>query len=50
MCKAKGKCCKLIIDNESIYNLVFVEMVDKLELERIPDPTPYKVCWLKKNC
>ena len=30
MCRSKGKCCKLIIDNGSTDNLVYVEMVEKL--------------------
>ena len=35
-CKAKGKYCKLIIDNGSIDNLVSTEMVEKLQLEKMP--------------
>jgi hypothetical protein len=42
MCKSKGKCCKLIIDNGSIDNLVSVEMVEKLGLQKDMHPTPYK--------
>ena len=37
MCKSQGKCCKLIIDNGSIGNLVSVEMVE------------YIVSWLQKG-
>lgn len=43
MCKAKGKCCKLIIDNGSTNNLVSMEMVDKLGLKKVVHPTPYRV-------
>ena len=46
MCKARGKCCKLIIDNGSTDNLVSTKMVDKVGLERITHPTPYRVSWL----
>jgi hypothetical protein len=42
-CKSKGKCCKIIIDGGSTDNLVSLEMVDKLSLERFVHPTPYKV-------
>lgn len=42
MCKAKGKCCKLVIDNESTDNLVSQELVEKLGLKKIKHPTPYK--------
>ena len=41
MHKAKGKCCKLITNNDSIYNLVS-NMVDKLELKKITHPIPYR--------
>ena len=49
MCKSKGKCCKLMIDNGSIDNLVSIEMVDKQGLKRIKHPTPYKVSWIQKG-
>lgn len=39
ICKEIGKCCKLIIDNDSTNNLVSIEMVDKLDLKMIPHPT-----------
>ena len=34
MCKSQGKCCKLIIANVSTDNLVSVEMVEKLGLQK----------------
>ena len=43
MCKEKGKCCKLIIDNGNTDNLVSAEMVNRLELKRMLHPTPYRV-------
>ena len=49
MCKSQGKCCKLIIDNVSIDNLVSVEMVEKLGLQKEVHPTPYRVSWLQKG-
>ena len=49
MCKAKGKCWKLIIDNGSTDNLVSTEMVDKLGLNKIPHPTSYTVSWIQKG-
>eukprot|EP00253_Pinus_taeda_P001971 PITA_01971 len=48
-CKSHGKCCKLIIDSRSTYNLVSIEMVEKLGLKRLKHPTPYKVSWLQKG-
>ena len=48
-CKTKCKCCKLIIDNGSINNLVSTEMVEKLGLKKIPHPTPYRVGWIQKG-
>eukprot|EP00253_Pinus_taeda_P017296 PITA_17296 len=49
VCKARGKCCKLIIDSGSTDNLVAVEMVEKLGLKKLKHPTPYKVSWLQKG-
>ena len=45
-CKSQGKCCKMVIDNGSTYNLVSTEMVEKLGLNRMKHLTPYKVSWL----
>ena len=49
MCKVKGKCCKMVIDGGSTDNLVSTEMVEKLNLEKIKHPIPYKVSWLHKG-
>ena len=43
VCKSRGKCCKVVIDNGSTNNMVSIEMVEKLGLKRIVHPTPYKV-------
>lgn len=49
VCKSHGKCYKLIIDSGSTDNLVVGEMVGKLGLKKLKDPTPYKVSWLQKG-
>ena len=43
VCKVKGKCYKLIIDNGRNDNLVSIEMVEKLKLKRTIHPKPYRV-------
>ena len=48
-CKAKDRVCKVIVGSGSIDNLVSTEMVEKLELETIAHPSPYKVSWLQKG-
>jgi hypothetical protein len=48
-CKTKGRACKIIVDSGSTDNLISTEMVEKLELEKIDHPSPYKVPWLQKG-
>jgi hypothetical protein len=48
-CKTKDRVCKVIVDNGSTENLVSIEMVEKLELETIEHPSPYRVSWLQKG-
>jgi hypothetical protein len=48
-CKTKDMVCKVIVDSGSIDNLVSMEMVEKLEIETIDHPSPYKVSWLQKG-
>jgi hypothetical protein len=48
-CKTKDRVCKVIINSGSTDNLVSTEMVEKLELETIAHPKPYKVSWLQKG-
>jgi hypothetical protein len=48
-CKTKDRVCKVIVDSGSTNNLVSIEMVEKLELETIEHPTPYRVLWLQKG-
>ena len=37
------------MDSGSTDNLVSTEMVEKLELETIEHPSPYRVSWLQKG-
>jgi hypothetical protein len=48
-CKTKDRVCKVILDSGSTDNLVSTEMVEKLEFERVANPSPYKVSWLQKG-
>jgi hypothetical protein len=48
-CKTKDRVCKVIVDSGSTDNLVSTEMVEKLELETIDHPSPYRVSWLQKG-
>jgi hypothetical protein len=49
VCKAKGKCCKVVIDSGSTDNLVSTDIVEKLRLKNIEHPIPYKVSWFHKG-
>ena len=48
-CKTKDRVCKVIVDSGSMDNLISTEMVEKLELETIDHPSPYRVLWLQKG-
>jgi hypothetical protein len=48
-CKTKDRVCKVIVDSGSTDNLVSTEMVEKLELETVVHPSPYRVSWLQKG-
>jgi hypothetical protein len=48
-CKTKDRVCKVIVDSGSTDNLVSTEMVEKMELETVAHPSPYKVSWLQKG-
>jgi hypothetical protein len=48
-CKTKDWACKVIVDSGSTDNLVSMEMVEKLELETIEHPSPYRVSWIQKG-
>lgn len=45
-CSINGKVCSLIIDGGSCTNVASEYMVNKLGLERIKHPRPYKLRWL----
>jgi hypothetical protein len=48
-CKTKDRVCKVIVDSGSTDNLISTEMVEKLELETVVHPSPYRVLWLQKG-
>jgi hypothetical protein len=48
-CKTKDRVCKVIVDSGSMDNLVSTKMVEKMELETVAHPSPYKVSWLQKG-
>jgi hypothetical protein len=48
-CKTKDRVSKVIVNSGSMDNLVSTNMVEKLELETIDHPIPYKVSWLQKG-
>jgi hypothetical protein len=48
-CKTKDRVFKVRVDSGGRDNLVSTEMVEKLELETIAHPSPYKVSWLQKG-
>jgi hypothetical protein len=48
-CNTKDRVCKVIVDSGSTDNLVSTEMVEKLELETIDHPSPYRISWLQKG-
>jgi hypothetical protein len=47
-CKTKDRVCKVIVDSGSTDNLISMDMVEKMELETIDHPSPYKISWLQK--
>jgi hypothetical protein len=47
--KTKDRVCKVIVDSGSIDNIVSTEMVEKMELEIVVHPSPYKVLWPQKG-
>jgi len=45
-CKISENICSLIIDSGSCCNCCSARMVDKLKLELLPHPKPYKLHWI----
>ena len=48
-CTSYSKVCLVIIDSGSFENMVFLNMVQKLNLQTIPHPNPYQLHWLQKG-
>jgi hypothetical protein len=48
-CKTKDRICRVIVDSGSTGNLISTEMLEKLELETVVQPSPYRVSWLQKG-
>jgi hypothetical protein len=48
-CKTKDRVCKVIVDSGSTDNLVCTEMVEKMQLDTVAHPSPYKVLWLENG-
>jgi hypothetical protein len=48
-CSIKDRVCSLVIDEGSCENVISQEVVDKLGLQTIDHPHPYKLSWLKKG-
>jgi hypothetical protein len=48
-CKTKDMVCKVIVDSGSTENIVSTDMVEKMELETIKHPSPYRVSWIQKG-
>jgi hypothetical protein len=42
-CKTKYRVCKVIVESGSTDNIISIEMVEKLELETVVHPSPYRV-------
>ena len=49
VCKAQGKCCKMVIDSRNTNKLVSMEMVEKLGLKKSRHTMAYKVSCLHKG-
>lgn len=47
--KIQGKVCKVVIDSGSTDNIISLEAINKLNLERITLGCPYRVSWLNKG-
>ena len=48
-CTIKDKVCCFVMDGSSCENIVFVEAVQKLNIQTKNHPKPYKLAWLKKG-
>jgi len=48
-CKVFENVCSLIVDSGSCCNCCSTRMVEKLNLQLIPHPKPYKLQWINKD-
>jgi len=48
-CKVLENLCSLIMDSGSCYNCCSARVVEKLNLQLIPDPKPYKLQWKNED-
>jgi len=48
-CKTLENTCSLIVDSESCCNYYSTRLVEKLDLQVIPHPKPYKLQWLNED-
>ena len=49
ICKVLENICSLIVDSGSCYNCCGTRMVEKLNLQLVPHPKPYKLQWINAN-
>lgn len=47
--ESRGKVCKVLVDSCSTKNFISLEMVEKIQLRRVPHLFSYKVSWLDKG-
>ena len=48
-CKVLENICSLIVDNGSCCNCCSARMVEKLSLQVVPHPKPYKLQWINED-
>jgi len=48
-CKVFGNVCSLIVDSGSCCNCCSTRMVEKLNLQLIPHPKPYRLRWINED-
>ena len=48
-CKVLDNICSLIVDSGSCCNCCSVRMVEKLNLQLVPHPKPYKLQWINED-
>ena len=46
---SKGKVCSVIINSGSFENCVSIEKVQNFDLNMVPHPKPYNLCWLQRG-